>query len=899
MPPSLPVALTPLLGRQRELDETARLLGATRLLTITGAGGSGKTRLALELAHRMKGRYEIVVWVDLAPLIDGELIAQQILSTLDLREAPTFDVEAIVLDRLRDRTILLALDNCEHLIDPVASIVEVTLRGCPNTTILATSREAIIIVGEQTWLVPPLAEDDAIQLFAERARSATPAFAVTEQNRVAIAEICRRLDNVPLAIELAAARVRVLSLEQIIERLDDAFELLSSGSRTLPRHRTIRETIDWSFRLLTDDEQTLFRRLAVFTDTFTLEAAESVCGDVLHLLSNLVDKSLVQTTDDMRCRFLETVRQFAAEKLEQSDEREALREKHARYFLELVERAEPLLFAGAGDAPTIARVDHEIGNVRAAFDWAEEDASRSDVELRLVYAIHWYWFARGHFHEARRRIKAALPRANNADAIVRALAFVAAGDAAVWQADWASLRPMIDEAVAALRTSNDRRALAQALTILGAAIAFAGEDASEVFAEAEALARSNARDVALALTLYWSGIAAQLRSDWSAARTAFDEAHQIGVERDHKPAIAHPLTLLGHIALREGKLDEAIRDLRRALDVHAQTDDRWGLTQTIEGIGIALLDSGETEVGTKLLAATAAAWLELGARPSRDEILELEKDERIREALGDERLRIVLASGASLPYDMMLTLARDQIERLATRATPTQSMATRVRALGPLEIEPDRESQSGRARELLLFLLCNPSGATKEQIGAALWPDVDTARLRNNFHVTIHRLRKLLGGADWVIVRGETYALKPGIEFDVAAFERAIKAGDFAHAVDLYRGDFFANATTGEWHEDLRARLRDTYANALTELGRAHMTSGNFAAAAEVYEKLVALDDLDEQAVRNLMTCHGKIGNPSAAARAYRRLVDALKKELDVDPDPATTRVHARVIGAQ
>lgn len=802
----LPLGLTPLLGRARELEETTRLLGATRLLTITGAGGSGKTRLALELAHRMRAQFGDVVWVDLAPLSDPDLIGQQIIDAMGVRELAAEDVLRVVIDAVRDRSMLFVLDNCEHLVHASAVVTEEILRSCANTSMVTTTREALGIRGEQTWLVPPLSAEVAAQLFVERARSVAPSFVADE---TLIAQICTRLDGIPLAIELAAARVKVLSLAEIAARLDDAFRLLSSGSRTLPRHRTIRETIDWSYRLLSSDEQILLRRLAVFGATFSLNAAEAICGeiDVLTHLSALVDKSLV-LAEQSRYRLLDTVRQFAAEKLDKADERDALAARHASYFLALVEELDPRLFAGADDPAALAIIDQDIGNIRAVFDRGKAGHS----ELRLLYALHWYWFARGHFHEARRRTTIALSRVRDADPIVLARAKTAAANAAVWQGDWAALRPMIDEAVDVLRDGSDPRALSMALNLLGTGQAFADGDhgaAIRSFLEA----RRYADGVALALTLYWTGLAAQLRDDLESARAAFEEAHQIGVRFNNKPATAHPLTALGHIALLEGKRDEAIHCFRKALTIHAEIDDRWGLTHVVEGIGLILLEAREAEIGTRLIAAASAAWLQLGARPGRDSAFEEEKSARIREALGDDRLRIVLASGAAMSYDAMVALAREQLSRIDTAANAPVQAALSVRALGPLEIQRDGEAieESARSRELLLYLLCHPSGRTKEQIGAALWPDADPARLRNNFHVTLHRLRKGLGAAEWIVVDGDTYALdrSRGVEFDAETFEREANAAvsnrdkrnieRLVRAVELYRGDFFENARDSEW----------------------------------------------------------------------------------------------------
>jgi predicted ATPase/DNA-binding SARP family transcriptional activator len=889
----LPFALTPLLGRARELEETTRLLEGTRLLTITGAGGSGKTRLALELAHRVRERFEEVVWVELAPLSDPDLIGQQIIDAMGVRELAAEDVLRVVIDAVRERSILFVLDNCEHLVHAAAVVAEEILRSCPNTSIVTTTREALGVRGEQTWLVPPLSIEDAMQLFVERARSVAPAFVPDE---TLLAHICTRLDGIPLAIELAAARVKVLSLAEIAARLDDAFRLLSAGSRTLPRHRTIRETIDWSYRLLSADEQVLLRRLAVFGASFSLDAAEAVCGDVdvLTHLSALVDKSLV-LAEQSRYRLLDTVRQFAAEKLdaalESVNNRDALTEQHARYFLALAEELEPRVFAGAVDPPALETIDRDIGNIRAVFD----RNIGGEVELRLLYALHWYWFARGHFHEARRRITIALSRAGDADPVVLARARVAAANAAVWQGDWAALRPMIDEAVDVLRGTPDLRALSMALSLLGTAQAFADADhgaAIRSFIEARRLAK----DVGLALTLYWTGLAAQLRDDLESARAAFEEAHQIGVRLGNKPATAHPLTALGHIALLEGKRDEAIRSFRDALAIHFELDDRFGLTHVVEGIGLALLEAGEAETGTRLIAAASAAWLQLGARPGRDAAFEDEKEARIREALTNDRLRIVLASGAAMSYDAMVALAREHVSRIGAEAR----VPLRVRALGPLEIERDGEKveESARSRELLLYLLSYPAGRTKEQIGAALWPDADPSRLRNNFHVTMHRLRKSLGAAEWIVVDGDTYALdrSRGLDFDAETFEREANAAianrdkqarnleRLSRAVELYRGEFFENAKDGEWYHPIRNRLRDLYARALDTLGRAHLAAANYPAAAATYQRLVNLDELDEDATRKLMTALEKQGDEAGAKRAYRRLAAALKRELDEEP---------------
>ena len=311
----LPVHLTRFIGRGHELTELDRLIGNTRLLTLTGAGGSGKTRLAREVAAREVGKYSRIGWVDLAPVSDPTIIAREVATALHIPDRGGRPAEALI-STIGDSPMLLVLDNCEHLVDACAELVEQLLRSCPRLSVLATSREALGIPSETAWLVPPLGSAEAVQLFVERAQASLPSFELTDSNSTAVRDICRRLDGIPLAIELAAARVRVLSPEQIASRLDDAFRLLTSGSRTaLPRQRTLRGTMDWSYGLLERREQALLCRLAVFAGSFSLEAAEAVCAgdplepeDILDGVATLVDKSLRRDERGRRRRSVPSAR---------------------------------------------------------------------------------------------------------------------------------------------------------------------------------------------------------------------------------------------------------------------------------------------------------------------------------------------------------------------------------------------------------------------------------------------------------------------------------------------------------------------------------------------------------------------------------------------------------------
>src|SRR6185503_10557791 len=398
----------------RELEDLVRLVGGTRLLTLTGAGGSGKTRLARETAARLAQDFTRVAWADLAPLSETDLIAQAVAEALHIPERAGASPRELVVGSICSERTLLVLDNCEHLVDGCAELTAALLRACPRLTILATSREALGVDSETAWLVPPLARSEAVQLFVERAQATLPTFTAAAAQADAIAEICRRLDGIPLAIELAAARIRVLTPEQIAQRLDDAFRLLTGGSRTsLPRHRTLRATMEWSFGLLGAREQVLLRRLAVFAGSFTLDAAEAVCAgepleaeDILDGVSALVDRSLVVMEPGegvARYRMLETVRQYGIERLTEAAERDAVEERHAVFFLALIEAAAPHLFGGEAEPGLLARLGADNDNLRAATAWSIRDESRTSIALRFAASLFWYWygstmgFGAGHF----------------------------------------------------------------------------------------------------------------------------------------------------------------------------------------------------------------------------------------------------------------------------------------------------------------------------------------------------------------------------------------------------------------------------------------------------------------------------------------------------------------------
>ncbi|MFG1997955.1 BTAD domain-containing putative transcriptional regulator [Spirillospora sp. NPDC048911] len=405
---NLPAALTELVGRDEALARVRGLVDRARLVTLTGPGGVGKTRLAVETGRAAAGAFTDGVWlVELAALepASGATPADVVATALGIRDDEAGDLAGQLANALRGRRLLLVLDNCEHVIEPVAALVESLLKAVPELHVLATSQEPLGMGGETLWTVPPLAEPSAVELFVARATAAAPGFALTSGNAEVVAAICRRLDGIPLALELAATRVRGLGVQELAERLDDRFRVLTSGQRGAPpRQQTLRAMIDWSWELLTEPERAVLRRLAVYAGGFTLASAERVTGlDVLDVLPRLVDRSLVLMTDGPRYRLLESVKAYCVERLREAGEYEEVRRGHLAFYTELAERAEPHL-RGPGQREWLERLDRETAELRAAF----EGATTAESALRLVNALAWYWYLRGRWTEAQRSLEWAL-----------------------------------------------------------------------------------------------------------------------------------------------------------------------------------------------------------------------------------------------------------------------------------------------------------------------------------------------------------------------------------------------------------------------------------------------------------------------------------------------------------
>jgi non-specific serine/threonine protein kinase len=603
---NLPLELSSFIGRERELAQVKQMLASSRLVTLTGAGGCGKTRLGIRAGAELAPEAPDGVWlVELGGLSDTALIGQSVAAALGLGEVsdrPTLD---LLIDSLRSKNLLLLLDNCEHLSAACAQLAETLLQHCPQLKILATSREALGIAGERTLTVPPLPVPEpgfmpperadlaaallnyeGVRLFTERATAAHPGFRLTEATAPAVAQICYRLDGIPLAIELAAARVKALSVHQISARLDDRFRLLTGGSRTaLPRHQTLQALIDWSHDLLSEAEQVLFRRLSVFAGGWTLEASEGVCAgdglqpaDVLDLLTHLVERSLVlveRRSGEARYRMLDTIRQYARVKFLGAGEVEPVRARHLAHFLKLAEAAQTGL-RGPEQPGWLNRLETEYDNLRAALEWAEGSGD-SESGLRLAGGLFRFWLLRGHADEGRHWLEGTLTRAVAAErtrALAKALR--GAGYLAIGHGDLAAGRARIEHSLEICRELGDLEGTADSLHGLGRAAYFQG--------------------------------------DYSAARSLFNESLTVSLEANHPWGAGHALYRLGMVALIQGDYEEARPCFEESVAIFRELGDKWSLSYALSALGEDAFRRGDYPLAHTVLDECLAVLRELGSK---------------------------------------------------------------------------------------------------------------------------------------------------------------------------------------------------------------------------------------------------------------------------------------------
>jgi predicted ATPase/class 3 adenylate cyclase len=645
---NLPIPSTPFLGRERELHDVDELVSRAdvRLLTLTGPGGSGKTRLALQAAADASERYpDGVFWVPLAPLRDPELVLETAGQAVGARNG--------LAEHIGDTAMLLLFDNFEHVTEAAPNVAGI-LASCRRVDLLVTSREPLHISGEQEYPVPSLSPDEGVGFFTARARAVKPDF----EGDDAVAEICRRLDDLPLALELAAARVKALSPTQLLERLEQRLQLLTGGARDTPeRQRTLRATIDWSHELLADEEKFLFTRLAVFRGGCTLEAAGEVVDASLDALQSLVDKSLLRHSQE-RFWMLETIREYAAERLEAQGDGETVRQRHADYFLRLAEEAEPHL-TGSQQAPWLERLEVEHDNFRLSLD-SLRHAGRGAEELRLVGALMRFWYLRGHLREGSSRCEEALA-AHDDQSRSRLKALFGAGLLAHRLGDYQRSDALMQERLELARRLEDAEAVASSMIGIGMAAQLRRdyERAAAAYREAAELARAGGFVWFLGVATGNLGDLLTEQGNYAQARGCFEESLRLFRELgDERKVVEHTVSL-GFLAAREGRSAEAETLLRQGLDYAGPLVDKELTIWCLGELAALAVTNGDAERAARLTGAIETLREETGhaALPEEQRVSEQTRNALVSE-LGEERAAAALAIGREMTFEQAIACAR-------------------------------------------------------------------------------------------------------------------------------------------------------------------------------------------------------------------------------------------------
>lgn len=839
-PNNVPVALSSFVGRREAVQTLMATVPTTRLLTLVGMGGAGKTRLAREVASAflLDHTFDAVWWVDLAPLRQAQDVVPALSSVVGVSAAPGRDVTEAVITALRQQRALLVFDNCEHVIDEVAMLVDRLLREADSTAVLATSREPLTIDGEVAWAVPALglptreiatalradhvAGSEAVQLFLDRAAAVTPRFALTDENARAVADICTRLDGMPLALELAAAVVPVLGVDGLAARLDDALTLLARGKRTsLPRHRTLRAVLDWSYELLTEDARTLLRRLSVFRGSFPLDAIAVVCADpgasvgrehsLVSVLGRLVEHSLVDVREEhgeVRYRLLETVRQYGSALLRDSGEEQRLREQHARWVTHVAVHAEPAMFSPARGR-MVQRLQRMHDEIRAALSWALADYGDTRLAVQLAGVLGWYWISGVPWTEARAQVMAVLA-ANDAEGVpdsarpvaervwlgrlfygVEGLSYFAGDtgtliatcerDLALWESVRADA-PMLAAHEQLAMARQD--ALASQLLGIGRAMRGEGQVAVPCMDRSIAVASASGDRWLLNVMLMRRALVHLYLGNVTAAQADYATSVQALRAMGEWWFLSLALEGMANVSVALGQLSPAMAFARESARVLHREPDRWFVSRSCDTMAWVIASSAEREpllghadagrLAVRLLGAGEALRQSCGAGIIGPDVA---RDVAMRALLqarvGAEAYALEWERGMTWTLeDIFEVLTHDPLVSRYEPAATTPTVSTRVSdsmlAIGVLgafrmstrgaPVPPDL-LPTGKQRELLAYLLTHDS-VTKDEIGLALWPDATAAQVRNLFHVTLHHVRRALGEHAWIVFEKNRYALR-------------------------------------------------------------------------------------------------------------------------------------------
>ena len=624
---NLPYLLTSFVGRGKELADVTQAVEHGRLVTLTGSGGSGKTRLAIEAGRRMAPQWPHGVWlIELSAVSEDPAVARTIAATLGILEQPQRPLADSIATTLRDKQLLLILDNCEHLLGAVATLVTQLLHTCRDVRVIATSRQPLGVDGETNYRVPSLvvppkeaqvseiAESEGVQLLVERARAATPAFTLTAANASAAAKLCRGLDGIPLAIELAAAQLRSMTLEELLNRLKDRFSVLTAGSRTgLPRHQTLRATVDWSYDLLEDSERSVFEELSVFAGGFTLDAAEAVCAsrvrpdEVLPALCALVDKSLVTFAgqDTGRYHLLETLRQYGDERLGAAGREAEVRQRHAHYFRSLAERAGPQLI-GPDQLRWIERVEDDHENLRRALTWALEEGN-ADVGLKMVASLWAHWWRHGHIPEGDRWTTRVLNAFGDSSTPELLAAVMIGGGHLTWKlGDFDRAEALCTDSLAVCRELSDEGGAAASVRVLAMVARERGdvERAEALLGESLATYRRLGDTWSTAASLNLQVSMARSAGDYDRAAQLLEESTPMFKQVGDVWGIAWSLWLGGRVATRAGDLVDGAEQLRESTRLAQEVHHGFGVVLGVAGLAGVAAAAGDHERATRLLGAT-------------------------------------------------------------------------------------------------------------------------------------------------------------------------------------------------------------------------------------------------------------------------------------------------------
>ena len=689
---NLPLPLSSFVGREQELDAVGRLLERDRLVTLTGGGGIGKTRLALRLAADLVAAYADGVWqVELAPLVDPALVPQTVGTVLGVREQPGRSLADTLAEALRPKQLLLVLDNCEHLIAACAALAEALLRDCPELRILATSREPLGSAGETIWRVLPLevphnpatrhqdaiAASPAVRLFVDRAQAVEPTFRLTAANAAVVAELCQRLEGIPLELELAASRAQVLAPAQILTRLDEALRLLVSGRRTAPpRQQALRATFDWSYALLSDVERRVLERLAIFAGGCTLEAAEAVCGmdgltsmDVLDALGQVVAKSLVDVepgaADAKRYRLHVLLRHYLSEHLARRGELERTRRQHARYFASML-RSTVMEVKGPLQSAWFQQLEREHANLRAALDWALA-SGETDTGLRLGAGLWRFWVYRGYLEEGEQWLTSLLARPA-ADSVDRLVVTFGAGMVAYYRGEPTVARARYEALHRAATATGDWERLTGALTQLGQ-IALDEDDlerAQALYSESLAIRQEHGDDWGTAISYSHLAALSQRRRDTVAARGLFERALSLSRAVGDTTGVATHLLSLGHLDMDRHDRAAAEHRFAESLRLFRELGNHGGIASALEGMARLALVTGDAARGFRLLGAAAALRGAAGVQgpPARRRVEVVQAANIAREMLGEAAAKAAEVEGNAQSPD---EAAEEALARSALR----------------------------------------------------------------------------------------------------------------------------------------------------------------------------------------------------------------------------------------